>query len=147
MNRIAAVRYIRRSFPFLACIRRARSPKSKSKVAIYLHKHIAAISYKKSQREIAQEVGWTRPNMISMIKSGDAKVPWGSVSALAKAIEADPADLFRLALEEYWPEAHDAIGRVFGSIVSENERSFLEHLRAILGDPLPPLSEDIKTSL
>ena len=38
-----------------------------------------------------------------MFKRGEVKVPLNKIPLLAKAINADPAHLFRLALEQYWP--------------------------------------------
>jgi hypothetical protein len=85
--------------------------------------------------------------MVSMIKHGDAKVPWSSIPALAKAIDADPAELIRLVLEDSWPDAHDVIRRVFGTIVSENECQLLIHLRGLVGDPFPALSDELRAAL
>lgn len=125
----------------------ARTVKPKSTLATFLDKHISAISHRKSQREIAEEVGWHRPNMVSMIKRGTVRVPWGSVPALAAAIDADPAELFRLAVADYHPEAHLVIGQIFGTIVTKNERDFLVHLRNVFGGSVPALSGDIETTL
>jgi hypothetical protein len=66
------------------------------------------------------------PTLAVKTTSPDSRVPWGSVPALAAAIGVDPADLFRLAIEDYWPEAHLAIGQIFGTIVTKNESDFLE---------------------
>jgi hypothetical protein len=121
--------------------------KSKSRLATFLDKHISAISHKKSQREIAEEVGWHRPNMVSMVKQGTARVPWASVPALAAAIEADPAELFRLAVADYHPEAHSVIVQIFGTIVTKNERAILDLLRGACGGSVPDLSVAVRTAL
>ncbi|MGZ9053126.1 MAG: helix-turn-helix domain-containing protein [Rhodoplanes sp.] len=65
-----------------------------------MNKQITAISGVKSQREIAAELGYERPNIISMMKRGETKLPLDKVPALAKALHVDPAHLFRLALEQ-----------------------------------------------
>lgn len=123
------------------------TPVRKTKLAVYLDKHISAVSYKKTQRQIAAEVGWNRPNMVSMIKRGTTRVPWSSVPALAKAIEGDPAELFRLAVEDYWPEASRIADEIFGTIVTANERDLLEFVRDLCGGSTPSLSEDLKAEL
>ena len=58
----------------------------------------------KTQREIAQEAGFASQNIISMIKSGDTKVPLSRVPALAKSLGVAPQDLFADCLEAYEPE-------------------------------------------
>lgn len=58
----------------------------------------------KTQREIAHEAGFASQNIISMIKSGDTKVPLNRVPALAKSLGVDPQDLFADCLEAYEPE-------------------------------------------
>lgn len=82
-----------------------------------------------------------------MVKRGTVRVPWASVPALAAAIEADPAELFRLAVEDYRPEAHLVIGQIFGTIVTKNECDFLAELRAVFGGSVPALSGEIKKAL
>src|SRR5438270_13100393 len=79
----------------------------------------------KTQREIAVEIGYDKPNMISMFKRGEMKVPLEKIPALAKAVEADPAHLFRLALEQYWPSLGETIQTIFGRLASANEEQIL----------------------
>ena len=45
-----------------------------SSIAVFLTDRIDAVQ-KKNQREIACEIGYDKPNMISMFKSGATKVP------------------------------------------------------------------------
>lgn len=61
----------------------------------------------KTQREIAHEAGFASQNIISMIKSGDTKVPLNRVPALAKALGVEPQELFVECLEAYEPELFD----------------------------------------
>src|SRR5437870_4016001 len=65
----------------------------------------------KTQFDIAQEVGYDKPNMIAMWRSGTAKVPLDKVPAAAKALGVDPALLFRLAMAQYWPDAAETIAQ------------------------------------
>src|SRR5690606_23967372 len=61
---------------------------------------------RKTQQQIAREAGFPRSNMLSMIKKGKTRLPLERVPALAKALEIDPAVLFRVALKELWPGYH-----------------------------------------
>ena len=94
-------------------------------VAKYIDRQIDALKGVKTQREIAAEIGYDKPNMISMFKRGEVKVPLDKVPALAKALHVDPAHLFRLALEQYWPDLGATIERIFGLTVTEKEFEFL----------------------
>jgi transcriptional regulator with XRE-family HTH domain len=109
-------------------------------IAIYISKQIHNLKGVKTQREIAAEVGYDKPNMISMLKTGDTKVPLEKIPLLAKALNVDPAHLFRLALEQYWPGLTSTIAEIFGTLATSNEESiFLTKWRAATGntDPAP----------
>jgi transcriptional regulator with XRE-family HTH domain len=107
-------------------------------IAAYLH-HLIDVSGK-TQREIAKEVGFERQNMISMLKHGDTKVPLDKIPALARALDADPAHLLRLALEQYWPEWKKVINEIFGGVVSKNEITLLLAIRKATLDRDPEFS-------
>src|SRR5579871_5258209 len=79
-------------------------PPPKSRISEYLTKQIDAIAPYKNQRQIAHELGYAKPNIISMFKTGDTKVPIDKIPALARALNVDPAFLFRLAMEQFWPD-------------------------------------------
>ena len=85
-------------------------------VARFLEQQIALCG--KSQRVIAAECGYPNPNIITMFKKGSTKVPLDKVDAMAKALNADPRHLLRLAMMEYQPEAWAVIVRVMGMGVS-----------------------------
>lgn len=48
------------------------------------------------QREVAEQCGFENPNVITMFKTGAAKLPLSRVGPLAKALKVDPAHLLRL---------------------------------------------------
>ena len=58
----------------------------------------------KSQKEIAKEIGYDRPNVVSMMKCGVTKLPIAKVGPLAKALGVDPHRLLDLAMREYQPD-------------------------------------------
>jgi transcriptional regulator with XRE-family HTH domain len=100
-------------------------PFAESSVARYLDKQIEALRGVKTQREIAAEIGYEKPNMISMFKRGEVKVPLDKIPALAKSLHVDPGHLFRLALEQYWPSLGGTIAEIFGRTMTANEEEIL----------------------
>lgn len=110
-------------------------------LARYLDKRIAELRGVRTQREIAAEAGFARPNIISMFKSGESKVPLDRIPALARALDADPAHLFRLAAIDVWPELAPVVDEVFGrQLASKHEAAiFLTKWRKATGnmDPAP----------
>jgi transcriptional regulator with XRE-family HTH domain len=96
----------------------------------------------KTQREIAIEMGFPKPNVLSMIKLGQTKLPLDKAAALAIACGADPVFLIRLALSEYHPNVWHTLVSALGEPLTKNERSLLEIHRAI--DPAGDLEIDDK---
>lgn len=100
---------------------------AKIKFNEYLTKQIALCG--KSQIEISEEIGYTKPNIITMFKQGKTKVPIDKVESLAKAIGVDPAHMLMLAMTEYMPQTWEVIGSILGNIVSDNELEIVEFIR------------------
>lgn len=70
----------------------------------------------KSQKEIAEEVGFPKANVLTMIKKGQTKLPIPRVPAMAKSLGVDPARLMRIVLAEYHPEILEAIEGTMGDL-------------------------------
>ncbi len=100
-------------------------PLANSAIAKFLDKQIDSLKGIKTQRQIAAEIGYDKPNMISMFKRGEAKVPLDKIPQLAKALGVDAGHLFRLALEQYWPGEAKLILDIFGRTATENEEIIL----------------------
>lgn len=84
----------------------------------------------KSQKQIAEEVGFAKPNMITMIKQGKTKLPMGKVGALARSLGLDPQHLFKMVMEEYEPATWEGIESIFSQpFVSENEMEIILTIR------------------
>ena len=96
-------------------------------VAEYLTKAIELSG--RTQREIAREVGYPKPNVISMMKQGQTKVPIEKAPLFAKACGVDPAFFLRLVLQEYFPDAWAAIFKTFGETLTANEMAMVEAYR------------------
>ncbi|MBO6508749.1 MAG: helix-turn-helix transcriptional regulator [Roseibium sp.] len=118
-----------------------------SKVAQHIAVCIENLKGVKSQREVAMEAGYDKPNMISMMKTGTARVPLDKVLPLANALETDPALFFRLALEQYWPDSAEAISKIFGIVPSKNERDIMQYIRNITDGKDPALTPEIQKGL
>jgi DNA-binding Xre family transcriptional regulator len=72
-----------------------------SRLASFVARRIKDLAGVRSQREIARIAGFTQPNMVSMIKTGEAKLPLERVEKLAIALDCDPHHLAQLALEQF----------------------------------------------
>lgn len=89
----------------------------KIKVAEYLTAQIDICG--KSQKIIAEEVGFPKANILTMMKYGSTKVPIDRVPALAKSLGVDPAKFMRLVLAEYQPAILEAIEGSLGQLPSD----------------------------
>lgn len=106
----------------------ASSPKPRN-VAEYISWQIQLCG--KSQTEIAQQAGFDKPNVITMIKQGKTKVPLNKIGSMAKALEIDPVHFFKLVMSEYQPDLLDIITAITNQpLVTKNELDFLEVVRS-----------------
>ena len=103
------------------------SKKPEVTVAQYLTFQLDATH--KTQREIADEVGYSKSNIITMFKQGLTRVPLATAPKLAKALGVDPIYFLRLCMREYTPEILEAIESTIGDLPSSNESKILDVLR------------------
>jgi hypothetical protein len=123
-------------------------PHANTRLAAFIARRVLELRPKKNQRDIAFEAGFNNPNMMSLIKSGASKVPLDRVPALARALEADPKLLFRLALEQAGSETtRMAVEEIFGTVVSKNEVTWLEELRDASGHTDPALTNRARNAI
>ncbi|WP_296891791.1 helix-turn-helix transcriptional regulator [Thiobacillus sp.] len=102
-------------------------------VAEFIADRLAAID--KTQREVAEACGFVTPNIITMFKKGDMKVPLDRIGALAKSLDVDPAHLLRLAMQEYMPDTWSSIEEILHStVLSANELELVRKYRQATGD-------------
>ena len=117
------------------------NPHENTAAVTFLTERMRDLKHRKSQKEIAKEAGFINSNMLSLLKSGASKIPLDRVPALAKALEADPAYLMRLSLEQsVGVTAANAIIDVFGTPISANERGWLDEIRDASGNADPRLT-------
>lgn len=90
-------------------------------------------------RTIAMELGLNSPNLLSMFRKGQTKIPMKIAPALAKAMRCDPTYFTMLCLREYEPEVFSVIENTILKdkfVVTENEKEVIELLRQTnSGDP------------
>lgn len=90
----------------------------------------------KTQKEIADELGYANANVVTMFKSGKTKVPLSKVPKLAKSLGADPVHMLKLAMKQYQPDLLPAIEEHLFT-ASQKERMLIEGIREKLkGDEL-----------
>jgi hypothetical protein len=123
-------------------------PFSGTRLSIYLSKRILELRPTKTQGEIATQVGFTNVNMLAMIKAGSNRLPIDRVPALAKALNADPAYLLLLALEQMMGStAAHAIVTILNTAVTQNEMGWVEAIREASGMSDPPLTRRGRTAI
>lgn len=92
----------------------------------------------KTQKDIATEIGYDNPNIITMFKQGLTKIPLTTVGPLASALDIDPAYLLRLVMTEYFPDTYRAVEDCLGTmILTEHERTLIEAYRLCTKDTDP----------
>ena len=96
---------------------------STSQTAEHLRKAIDASP--KTQRELAKEAGFKHPNVLSMLKQGETKVPIARIPELADALEIPHLPFLMTAIEEYHPEVHQILLDYFGVGLTRSERILL----------------------
>lgn len=118
-----------------------KKPHEDTRLAKYVERRVLELKPTKTQAEIAKQAGYTNVNMITMIKQGSSKVALDRVPALARALEADPAYLMQLALEQaIGKTAADAVIEIFGEPVTANEVGWLQAIREASNNTDPRLT-------
>lgn len=102
-------------------------------VAEFLTDRIAAVD--KTQRQISEECGFDNPNIITMFKNGQTKLPINRIASLARAIEVDPVHLLRLVMLEYIPDVWECIENIMQStLLTANELELVRAFREVTGE-------------
>lgn len=90
--------------------------KQRISAARYLEQQLAMCG--KSQREVAEEIGYTNPNIITMFKNGATKIPVNKAGPIARALGVDPVFVLRLLMSEYMPEVWTEIEAVLSKNIA-----------------------------
>lgn len=90
----------------------------------------------KSLGAIAQELGYTKSNILSMFKKGKTKIPLAMVGPIAVALDGDPVHLFKLVLKEHYPDTYEQILDILGPMrgLTRGELGLINLYRNATGD-------------
>jgi len=104
------------------------SENGSSVVAAYIAAAIEKSS--KTQLEISAEAGFPRSSVLSMIKQGQTKMPLARIPQMARALDVDEVEFFRLAMSEYMPDLLRICDAMYArDALSEAERLLLKEVR------------------
>jgi transcriptional regulator with XRE-family HTH domain len=97
------------------------------------HEYIEDLINKSSikQIDIAKELGYDSPNLITMFKQGKTRVPIDKVPLLANIFNIDPKKMLLRYLCEYQPVLLKIIDQYFGVIITKNEQDIINEIRRL----------------
>ncbi|MBD9511660.1 helix-turn-helix transcriptional regulator [Ensifer sp. ENS10] len=117
-----------------------------SRFSNYIFKKLMESS--KSQKEIAEAVGYKNQNMITMLKLGHVKLALDRVPAMAKALDIDPLDLFKIALTQFYDDqAVRMLTEIIEAGTSSAEKKILRIIRDASGENTPTLTPEREKAL
>ena len=83
-----------------------------------------------TNEQLASELGYTRPNIISMWRTGRTRIPLEKLPALAKLLKFELTALLPLWIEQYTGSAGQVeLKRAVARLASEDEAVMLEQFR------------------
>lgn len=84
----------------------------------------------KSQAEIAKDIGFAMPNMITMLKKNATKLPIDKIGKLSKSLGVDSVHLYKMCMAEYYPDTWAVIqGFLAQPVLTENEMEIVKVIR------------------
>lgn len=97
-----------------------------------------------SNKQIAEAIGYPNGNVVSMMKTGNMKLPLNRIAQMARKINVDPKYLMAKVMTESQPEVWGAICEVFdlSSSITENELDTVQWFRRLLNGADAALMED-----
>jgi transcriptional regulator with XRE-family HTH domain len=101
----------------------------------------------KTQREIAKAAGFAHPNALSMMKTGETKVPINRIPALSAVLEVETRRFLQIALREYHPEIWMTLDEFMRPNLSQIEEDILETYHLALVDYDIPWTDELKRTL
>ena len=97
-----------------------------------------------NQDEIARETGFTRSNVLTMIKQGRTKMPLDKIESFSEACGCPPDLLFRTAILEYQPAVARLIGRLQKVPMFEGAEEIIDVFTTALTEVLEEAQETNK---
>nr|WP_181374676.1 helix-turn-helix transcriptional regulator [Pectobacterium carotovorum]AKG47511.1 hypothetical protein pA_00071 [Pectobacterium carotovorum] len=99
----------------------------------------AILASGKSQSQVADEVGYSSHNNVSMLKSGKMLFPPEKIEIFAKVLSVDEGHLFRIVMQTRYPELYALYTRN-SDVLSEDEKMVLENYRQYKGEENPDMA-------
>jgi transcriptional regulator with XRE-family HTH domain len=100
-----------------------------------------------STSEIAKAAGFDHPKALSMIKTGEPKVPISRIPALSAVLEVDTRRFLQIAPREYHPEIWMTLDEFMRPNLSQMEEDILETDHLALVDYDIPWTDELKRAL
>lgn len=119
----------------------------KGDVAVAAYLSFQLDSCKKTQREIANEIGYPNANVITMFKQGLTKIPVAVAPKLATAVGIDPGHFLKMVINEYMPELLDNIETHVGGLCTRNELAMVRVIRTVTKDRDPAMDKEQEKKL
>ena len=86
----------------------------------------------KTQRQIAEELGYENANIITMFKQGLTRIPLSMVGPIANALEIDAGDFLAMVMNEYMPATFKALGpTLLGLTLTKEEYEMINMFRIL----------------
>ncbi|MBW4985919.1 helix-turn-helix domain-containing protein [Mameliella sp. CS4] len=80
----------------------------------------------KTQRELARAAGLPHANVLSMMKTGECKVPISRIPKLSAALGIDTSRFLEIAMQEYHPEIWMTLKEEYSPLLDEAERKLID---------------------
>jgi hypothetical protein len=85
--------------------------------------------------ELGNALGFEKPNVITLIKTGVMRMPLSKVPALAQALNLPASELLETLMRDTMPEVFEVIQQVYQPMVlTDTESRLIKHLRGLTGD-------------
>lgn len=104
-------------------------PYANSVLAKYLERKIKSIK-SKTEEEIAADVGYSFASPLSRFYTGESAVPFDLIPFLARAINAVPIHIVRMAIDQHFPDVQEHLADYFGALATPGEYMLLRRWRA-----------------
>ena len=87
-----------------------------------------------SDEQIAAHLGYTKGNVIAMIRAGAMSLPWRKIEALAELMDVDPQLVLELSLRERNPDLLEFFKAMQARFqITPAERRLIDHCRTLAG--------------
>lgn len=81
----------------------------------------------KKQYEIAEDCGFEKSNIITMIKQGKTRLPRDKIFKMAKSLSIDPINLMKMMYLEYYPDEWDMMQHLLGQpVLTKDEQDVIK---------------------